>query len=328
MRSIWRQLAFALLLGAVFPSFLFRYIPMRQNLQPTTGTTSPDITLEESSPEQEEQTSSILLPVLLKDGSVEHMDIDTYLTAVVLREMPADFEVEALKAQAIVARTYALKRFTVGGKHTENAVCTDSSCCQGYCSVDDYLSSGGSRDAVEKVRNAVLSTTGLVLTYQNTLIDATYFSCSGGKTEDAKAVWGSDVPYLQSVESPGEEKAKHYTDTVTFKDTEFASLLGEKLIGAAGTWLEEVTYTDGGGVATIRICGKTYQGTTIRQRLGLRSTAFIITAVGNTITVTTKGFGHRVGMSQYGADAMAVGGNTCEQILAHYYQGTQIVPYR
>ena len=327
MRSIWKQLAFALLLGVVFPSFLIRSVPVMQNRQPVTNVTSPDIAPESSVPQQGEQTSTMLLPVLMKDGTVQHMDVDAYLTAVVLREMPADFELEALKAQAIVARTYALKRFTEGGKHSENAVCTDSSCCQGYRTEEDYLLSGGSREAVEKVRNAVTSTSGMVLTYQNQLIDATYFSCSGGKTEDAQAVWGSDVPYLQSVDSPGEEHATHYTDTVTFTAEEFATLLGQRLDGAAGTWLEEVTYTEGGGVATIRICGKTYQGTTIRQRLGLRSTAFVMTAVGNTITVTTKGFGHRVGMSQYGADAMAVRGNSCERILAHYYPGTNIVPY-
>ena len=135
------------------------------------------------------------------------------------------------------------------------------------------------------------------------------------------AVWGSDVAYLQAVDSPGEEKATHYVDTVSFSLQEFADKLGVKL---SGNWLGKITYTDGGSVDTIMIGSHKFTGTQMRQKLGLRSTAFVIAPVGNSVTVTTKGFGHRVGMSQYGAEAMAVQGKTYKEILAHYYPGTTL----
>ena len=261
---------------------------------------------------------------VLIDGKVCPMELESYITGVVLGEMPAGFHLEALKAQAVVARTYTMKMESGSSKHTIAAVCTDSSCCQAYISEEEYLSAGGSKEHLERVRDAVSTTVGQVLTYEGTLIEATYFSCSGGRTEDAQAVWGSDIPYLQSTESPGEEGAAHYTDTVTFSINEFCELLGVSLSGQPGSWLGKVTYTEGGGVDTIEIGGKTYKGTAIRQKLGLRSTAFTLTVVGDTLSVTTKGFGHRVGMSQYGADAMAVSGSNYRQILAHYYSGTQL----
>lgn len=264
------------------------------------------------------------IPVLLKDGHTVQMDLDQYLTGVVLAEMPADFEPEALKAQAVVARTYTLKRTTAGNKHPQGAICTDSSCCQAYQTESDFLDTEKSAALLEKVRNAVDQTTDQVLTYSGTLIEATYFSCSGGRTEDAQAVWGAQIPYLQSVESPGEENAAHYIDTVTFSVEEFCRLLGGQLQGNPGEWIGEVAYTTGGGVDRIQIGEQEYLGTQLRRLLGLRSTAFIITVAGDTVTVTTKGYGHRVGMSQYGAEAMAVTGSTYEQILAHYYPGTQL----
>jgi len=171
------------------------------------------------------------------------------------------------------------------------------------------------------VKQAVLDTAGQVLLYGDEPIEATYFSCSGGMTEDAQAVWGSDIPYLQSVESPGEEYAVHYTDTVIFNSEEFCEKLGISPGGYPGSWIGSISYTNGGGVDTVEIGGKDFTGTQVRKLLGLRSTAFVITAAGERITVTTKGFGHRVGMSQYGADAMAVQGADHETILLYYYQG-------
>ena len=153
------------------------------------------------------------------------------------------------------------------------------------------------------------------------MIEATYFSCSGGRTEDAVAGWGTDIPYLQAVDSPGEEQAKHFTDSVLFTAKEFAACLGANLSGAPAKWLGSVTYTQGGGVATMVIGGKTYSGVDLRRKLGLRSTAFSMMAVGDQIHITTKGFGHRVGMSQYGAEAMAVAGSSYKAILQHYYPG-------
>ena len=268
--------------------------------------------------------STRLLTVQNQSGNLQQMTLGEYLVGVVLAEMPADFEAEALKAQAVVARTYTCKRME-GSKHEGAAVCMDSGCCQGFRSPEEYRDMGGDADDIRKVRQAVEATDGLVLRYGGTLIDATYFSCSGGSTEDAVAVWGQDVPYLQAVDSPGEEDAPRFTDTVAFTAAEFAEKLGLAAGGDPDRWFGAVTRTDGGGVDTMVIRGETFTGTQLRSRLGLRSTAFEISVSGQTVTVTTRGFGHRVGMSQYGAQAMAQGGSSFEAILAHYYTGAELV---
>lgn len=259
-----------------------------------------------------------------RDGTTQLWDMEQYLVGVVLAEMPVSFESEALKAQAVAARTYARKAWETGGKHGDGSVCMVSSCCQAYIAPQTYVNRGGTLEAVAKVRAAVLATQGQVLTYGGSLIEATYFSCSGGSTEDALAVWGTDFPYLRSVRSPGEEKAAHYSDTLTFSAEEFAETLGRSLDGSPGDWFRNVQFTEGGGVNTMEIDGTIYTGTWLRKTLGLPSTAFSIRTEGNTITVITKGYGHRVGMSQYGADAMAVTGKNYREILSYYYSGTTL----
>ena len=317
----YREFYMTLLLGVVLPAVLFAVV-QKQHRQDTPGTESTvQATSVTTTVPQERQA---YISVLMDDGNIQQLKMDDYLTCVLLAEMPASFEMDALRAQAVVARTYTLRRYETGGKHKDATVCSNSACCQAYCSQEDFLNRGESVDMLEKIQKAVCDTTGQILTYQGELIEATYFSCSGGRTEDAVAVWGTEIPYLQAVDSPGEEEANHYMDTNTFSVTEFSELLGVTL---SGNWLGNITYTDGGGVDSIGIGEKTYSGTEIRQKLGLRSTAFVITAVGDTITITTKGFGHRVGMSQYGAEAMAVQGKGYAEILAHYYPGTTLESY-
>ena len=264
--------------------------------------------------------------VLMSDGQAQ-LDMHTYLTGVLLAEMPVDFSEEALKAQAVVSRTYALRRNSLGNKHPQGAVCTESSCCQAYRAIEDFLAKGGTEEMLQKVSQAVELTDNQVLTYNGDLIEATYFSCSGGRTEDALAVWGTDIPYLQAVDSPGEESATHFVDTAEFTTAEFVSLLGISPQVFASAWLGAVTYTDGGGVDTMVIGGKLFSGTEIRQKLGLRSTVFSMYATADKIYISTRGFGHRVGMSQYGAEAMAVRGSDYQEILSHYYPGTQLTVY-
>lgn len=270
----------------------------------------------------EEKDTPYFVDVLMPDGSTIPMELNDYLSGVVLGEMPASFEREALKAQAVVARTYTLKRQTSAPKHDGGAVCTDPSCCQAYCAEEAYLASGNTQAHLDKVKQATVDTGYFVLLYEGALIDATYFSCAGDRTEAAVAVWGTDVPYLQSVESPGEEISRYYVDSVVFTAEGFMELLRADLTDPPERWIGETTYTAGGGVDTIQIGGKVYRGTQLRQLLGLRSTDFQITAIGETVTVTTKGYGHRVGMSQYGAQAMALQGADWKQILSHYYPGT------
>lgn len=326
MKTMYKDILTAVLMGLVVPGILLNFGVMLLDSGTEGETVTEPMQTEEPFVVETAPLRSVALPMNLRsaDGSVDEMDMDTYLVGVVLAEMPVSFEEEALKAQAVVARTYARKAYETGGKHGDGSVCTQANCCQAYLSESDYLAKGGTKEGLAKVRAAVTATSGYVLTYEGTLIEATYFSCSGGSTEDAAAVWGTDLPYLQAVSSPGEENAAHYTDTVTFTAREFQDALGVSLTGRPSEWFRNVTYTDGGGIATMVIGEKAYKGTELRSLLGLRSTAFSITTDAESITVTTRGFGHRVGMSQYGADAMAVTGSTYAEILAHYYQGTQL----
>lgn len=318
-----QELMVVIAICALFPMLLF---PLISALLPH----SEQIEQPESTETTIVETDGIYGDVLveMKDGTVTKMPLEEYILGVVLREMPADFHQEALKAQAVVARTYTVRRMEKRGRHNSAQVCADSSCCQGFRSPDEYLEAGGNRDRLAVVEAAVSDTAGQILIYDGKPIEATYFSCSGGTTEDAVAVWGSDVPYLRSTESPGEEDAKHYTDTVRFTVSEIAQKLGIKLSSHRDFRIGKITYTAGGGVDTVQICDIKIEGTTVRKKLGLKSTAFVISAAGNTVTVTTKGYGHRVGMSQYGANAMAQKGSAYLQILQHYYQGVQMVSLR
>lgn len=293
----------------------------RKSAPPTDSSTGGEI-----SPPQEDESVQHTISVLYGD-SPQQMELEAYLVGVVLAEMPASFQQDALRAQAVAARTYTIKHCQEDLRHGPNIICADHTCCQAYIDPRDYVSDGGSWSSVERVRQAVADTFGEVLTYDGELIVATYFSCAGGLTEDAAAVWGQDVPYLQSVPSPGEETAAYYTDSKTFTAQQLQTALGIRLKGPVSSWFGEVSFTDGGGVYTMEIGGVAYRGTTLRTLLELRSTAFSVSFHDDTITFHTRGFGHRVGMSQYGANAMAEEGRTYREILAHYYLGTEIVQY-
>ena len=318
MNRIWKEIGIAFLMGMVLPGLLLHLaVALKNDAEESIPVTEPSVQTEEM----------LTVPVLMDDGRVREMELDKYITGVVLAEMPASFETEAMKAQSVVARTYALRAHGGKSKHEGASVCTDSACCQGYRELDDYRSGGGMEENIRKVQNAVMGTSGYVLTYEGELIEATYFSCSGGYTEDAVAVWGTDVPYLKAVSSPGEENAAHYTDETRFTRRELEERLEVQLLSDGGDWFSDMTYTAGGGIEQMRIGGKLFKGTELRKLLGLRSTAFAVTVENDHIIFKTRGFGHRVGMSQYGADAMAVEGHTYREILMHYYPGT-ILEYR
>ena len=316
MKTFWKELIVSVFMGAVLPGLI---VSRGTLYDPVPDETDPIPVIEETGPVR---TYAVMLRQ--GDGTVTEIDLERYLIGVVLGEMPAYFESEALKAQAVVARTYTLRIRSQGGKHGDGSICTDPGCCQAYVAVTDYLELGGTGESVEKVTAAVNATAGKVLLYEQKLIEATYFSCSGGITEDAEAVWGTDYPYLRSVVSPGEENAACFTDTVSFSSDAFQERLGVRLAGNPTAWFGQVTYTPGRGVDTIVIGGKEYAGTEVRRLLGLRSTIFEVAVTEGEIRFHTKGYGHRVGMSQYGAEAMAVDGSTYDQILAHYYQGTEL----
>lgn len=306
MKINWKEICSVLMLTVLLPGLLLNTGRLWNN-------TPVDITEPPGTTPDTQTVAPVLIRVLQDNGDVMTMELEEYLIGVVLGEMPAEFEPEALKAQAVVARTYTLRMCSNSRKHPNADVCVQSNCCQGYREGES-----------DRIRAAVESTAGQVLTYGGVLIEATYFSSAGGRTEDAVAVWGSDVPYLQSTDSPEEGYSEQYLETVTMTAAEFEAALGISLEGPCETWLGEVNYTAGGGVGTMVIGDAVFKGTELRKLLGLRSTAMIMTAVGEHITITTRGFGHRVGMSQYGAEAMAVNGATYEEILAHYYHGTTL----
>ena len=258
-------------------------------------------------------SKDIMIRVEAEDGIYE-MPLEEYLLCVLLGEMPVDFEPEALKAQSVATRTYTLRKTMKQGKHIEADVCTDASCCHAFVSEADLL----------KMKYVLNATAGEVLTYQGNLIEATYFSCSGGKTEDAMEVWGTSVPYLQSVDSPGEENAKHFADTFEFTVDEFCKKLGLTIENGILETDLTITHTEGNGVDRLVIGNTILSGVQVRTLLSLPSTAFELSIDNDVVVIHTKGYGHRVGMSQYGADAMALAGKNYHEILAHYYPGTQL----
>ncbi len=320
MKQFYKEIGLAVLMGLVVPTVILGVMVSVRGEEPAD---TPEYTI---APTDSEPGQQRYVSVLMADGGVQEMVLSDYLTGVVLAEMPAGFETEAHKAQAVVARTYTLRAESRGGRHVDAAVCTNHACCQAYVSEEEYLQRGGAKESIEKIRLAVVETDGMVLTFEDDLIEATYFSCSGGWTEDALAVWGTDVPYLQAVYSPGEEHATHYTDTVCFTAEEFANALNLETGGNPQDWISDIQYTAGGGVDYMVIQDVIFKGTALRKLLNLRSTSFTAVVEDHTITITTRGFGHRVGMSQYGADAMAADGCLYPEILAHYYQGTTLEP--
>ncbi len=315
MKQRLQELVLAIVFGLGIPGLILAVAAGRGE-----SATVPD-TRPQSQEQAREETVTIKL---LLEEEPQTLPLETYLVGVLLRELPGDFHIEAMKAQATAARSYTLRTVARAQKHPEGVICADPACCQAYLSPQAYLDGGGSREVLAKVTQAVEETKGQVLCYRGEIIDATYFAGSGGHTEDALAVWGADVPYLQAVQSPGEEGTAHYTDTVQLSSRAFYKALGLDLTGTVAAWLGETTYTRGGGVDTMTIGGKIFTGTQLRTALGLYSTAFTLTAVGDTVTITTRGFGHRVGMSQQGAQAMALSGSDYRQILTHYYTDVQI----
>lgn len=258
---------------------------------------------------------------------VEKIPLEEYVAGVVASEMPADFEKEALKAQALTARTYIVKQMTSNEKMKlpEGAMVADTEFYQVYKSDDELKRVWGADYSwkVKRIHEAVQETSGQILTYNGTPIDATFFSTSNGYTENPEAIWSNSVPYLKSVASPWDTNSPRYNGQKNIPVKEFESLLGVKLPSgsAIGKVIER---TAGKRVAKADINGKVVSGKEIREKLGLMSTDFTWERKGNDIIIHTKGYGHGVGMSQYGANGMAKEGKTYADIVQYYYQGIEI----
>lgn len=268
-------------------------------------------------------------------GQIEELPIDEYLYGVVSSEMPANFEIEALKAQSIVARTYTIYQImNNSGKHPGADICDNSSCCQAWISKDERLSKWAPEEAESnwnKIVDAINSTSGKIITYQNKPINAFFHSNSGGKTESSLNIWGGiDYPYLKSVETAGEEGYTQYSSEAKFTKEELLNKLKEKYEDCEIDYSQEnciqiLEYTTSGRVKTIKFGNKEIAGTEARTILGLRSTNFTLTISGDEIIFSVIGYGHGVGMSQTGADALAKSGSNCEEIIKHFYTDVEIV---
>ncbi len=270
------------------------------------------------------------------EGGVVTLSMEEYLWRVVAAEMPASFESEALKAQTVAARTYTVAKMeqTVQA-HPDAQVCTDIACCQAYIDPAQAAANWGenAQSCTQKIADAISQTDGMVILYQGQPIQAVFFSSAAGRTVDAVEVWGNAVPYLTGVDSPeGEEDVPNYHSTVTIPAEEFKSRLlaaysGADLSGDPAGWFQNTVCNSAGGVDTVEVGGVTLTGQQVRALFELRSANFTVTAGEDGITFTVTGYGHGVGMSQYGANALAKQGKSWEEILKWYYTGVEIAPY-
>lgn len=273
-------------------------------------------------PEREEAQEDILL--LLPDGDCSELSEEDYLTGVLAGEMPASFPPEALKAQAVAARSYA-RRLSTGSRHPDAALCTRGECCQHYLSEAEQRELWGADYDLyaAALRAAVRATEGEILRYEGEPIEACFHASSPVCTENSEAVWGQSVPYLVSVSSPETaETVPRFLSSAELTAEELCAALA--LEPLPGCELGECRRDAAGRVETLELMGCSFTGTELRQRLSLRSTAFTAEYAAGLYRFTVSGSGHGVGMSQYGARILAEDGWDYAAILRHYYPGTEL----
>lgn len=271
----------------------------------------------------------------IQDGdTTEQMTLERYLTGVVRGEMPASFEMEALRAQAAAERSYVYYQLAAGRKdaHPDADFCTDHTCCSAYLSETAAREKWGGDFAPwnTRVEQAVSDTDGQVVLYNGRPILAVFHSSSAGRTAAAGDVWSGGLPYLVSVDSPeGEETVPNYYSTVTFtaaeaKEKLLAAHPELKLSGTPDRWFGAAAENGSGRVETVSVGGTDIEGTELRRIFGLRSACFTVAADSESVTFRVTGYGHGVGMSQYGANQLAREGKTWQEILEWYYTGATV----
>ena len=271
-------------------------------------------------------------------GEVLTLSARDYMIGAVCAEMPATFEEEALKAQAVAIHTYAVRQKQLEQSHPTPELCgadlsNDSSRYQAYFTRSQAMQfyDSGFESAYEKITAAVEDVLPYILEYEDEPILAAFCSMSSGTTESAENVWGQEVAYLVPVDSAADEQAPNFLEEAVFTASELKRALScafpdADFSGAVKDWLTIEKLSESGTVLRAEAGGVDVTGQDIRAALGLRSAAFEVKWAGDQCTITTKGFGHGVGMSQYGANAMAKAGADWKEILAHYYPGCEISP--
>ena len=341
MRKYVITTLFLLFVVFFFPWLLAPPVPQSENPPPestddsnSADTSSMEEILESISTGEKDRTQ--MLRVLLGD-EVREMDLGTYLVGVVRAEMPAAFEMEALKAQAVAARTYTIHKIENGGTdtHPHADACDDINCCKAYLDASAAAANWGENAAIyeEKIRTAVSETDGIYILFENKPILAVFHSSSVGATMDAAAVWSEAVPYLVSVSSPenGETVPNYYTSgsftVAALKSILQTALPSADLSGSPTNWFTHIRQTPNGTITALAVGGIEVSGNRLRTILGLRSPCFSISFEEDRVIFSVTGYGHGVGMSQYGANVLASDGMTYQEILAWYYTGTTIGSY-
>jgi stage II sporulation protein D len=264
---------------------------------------------------------------VLVDGNQMDVDLDNYLIGVVAAEMPINFYEEALKAQAVAARTFTLKKI----EYDKNHIFINNE--QAFLTKEDMEVRWGTDNFAKnynKIRNAVMETKSEVITYKEDLIEAVFHSTSGGKTQSAKDVWGEDIPYLVSVNSLEDINSPEYIHKQVFSQQELSDKIKEHIddfkvySNDISREIQIISRTQEGYVSQVQIGNKILEGETFRNYLGLESSNFTFNNVDGKIEILCKGYGHGVGMSQYGADNLAGKGYNYKEILKYYYTNTEI----
>lgn len=332
---------FIIFIGFIFFIFLLPvfftkpYTAPAQSMTTEDNTESSDNTeiVEESQQYNYSKYGTIKL-LHAKTGEIEELPLDTYLQGVVSAEMPASFEQEALNAQSIVARTYTIYSISHNnGKHEGADICDDSNCCQAWISKDDRMNRWEENVREEywnKILKSIDTTKGKIITYNGEPIDAFFHANSGGTTEIPVNVWGgTNYPYLQVVQTSGEDGYSQYNSEAVISKSEFIEKIKSKYPNFEINFDEPepikiLEYTESNRIKTIKIGNINISGVEARTLIGLKSANFIVSIDGDNIKFTVTGYGHGVGMSQTGADSLAKQGKNYEEIIKHFYKDVEI----
>lgn len=319
MKGIYLVLASIIFITSV----LFPLFSMRDTTQP------PSSLPQQTTSDNQDGSDATLRVLFTQDNTIKNVSVTDYVTGVVLAEMPAEYDEEALKAQAVVAYTYA--QYKANLRKNEDYDVTDS-----HQSDQAFLTETKAKERfgdayqgyLDKVSSAVKAVKGITITYNKKPILASCHSISSGKTESAEVIWGGNYPYLKPVESVGDLLSPNYLSEVTVTLDEMKKALKTLDIspeGDAATWFQDMNLSDSGTVVTLKIGKKEIKGSGLRSALGLRSANFSVQYADSQFKFTVRGYGHGVGMSQYGAQFMALQGSSYEDILNWYYTDCEIV---
>ncbi len=327
-----------ILLAAVILAAVQLLIPLIVFFSRDRAISAPQTAISEAEKKAaKKQQGTLLINVYNhQTGAVMELGLESYVLGVVAAEMPASYETEALKAQAVAARTvaaYNMARYPQGHPvHTGCAVCTSEKHCQAWNSEEEMQAKWGNdfEAYYGKIKQAVEETRGEIMLYQGEPIEVFYHAASNGYTEDVAEVFLVDLPYYQSVISPGEEAYSGYYGTVEMTRKQFVETIHAfiKNTGLTDKNLEKkikiIDYTAGQRVRMVQLGDTSISGTEFRNLFGLKSACFTLSYQDNRVIIDTKGYGHGVGMSQAGAQAMATAGKSYRDILTHYYQGISL----